>query len=593
MSEAVPPSRIWLRWSCGGMLAVSFAAVLGVSTERGGGTPSAPPAPRRAVRAATPPATARRAARVRSVRRRRAWTQPVGLTVLHTNDLHGHVLGRGERPADGGLVALGRAIFQARDEARARGDGVLLLDAGDLWQGTPEGNLTSGEVVVAWLNRMGYDAVVVGNHEFDHGVAALVRLASLAEQPWLACNLLEEASGVRPGWLGRGSSPETPDRLRGAGLVKIVRCGDVDVRVGIVGVTSADTEQLTAAGRTEGLRFRDEVRAVEDALAALPPVDVVLLLSHAGLEEPAGAGSSWGGPDVRLAAAFDGRVDVVIGGHSHTRLESGLRVGGVLVAQAGANGEALGQIRLRLRPPRPTGPRAGRPLVEASASLRPPGDDLYETLAPYLRAVEEQVGLPPGGLEGAAEPVGELTAPLRRSMEYESSALGNLVTDLMRGVSQDPPIDVAFQNKTGLRADLEAGPIAWRDIYEVAPFGNTVVTLLLRGADLRDLLEGMLRAPKSLLEFSGLEVVCDPARPLGERLVSVAVGGRPLDDEAIYVVATSDFLAAGGDGHEAFTRGLHPRDTGVRTRDLLLRYFAERAKVSPPPVEQRLRLAPH
>lgn len=480
----------------------------------------------------------------------RAWTEPLELTVLHTNDMHGQVLEPKGRSA--GLVALGRAIRQERDAARRAGREVLLLDAGDIFQGTPEGNLTGGEVMVAWMNHVGYDALAIGNHEFDYGMEIPRALARRAAFPFLGANIVETTTRRRPGWLGKGQGA-----LAAAALQRTYRAGSYPVQVAVIGLTTSAMKDVTLAGVTDGLEFRPEVEALEDVLLALPPQDLVIVLTHSGLET-----------DRALARRFAGRIDLIVGGHSHTTLPEGERVGDVLIVQAGDKTRFLGRVELTVRPPDPQGPRDARPQVEARASLVPAGDDLEAALAPFVARVQEKAG----------QPVGRLTAPLRRVRGYGSSALGNLHTDLMRELTG---ADVALHNKTGIRADLAAGEVLWRDVYQVAPFGNTVYTLRMRGRDLRDLLEGMLDSTGKLLELSGAVVVCDPERPAGQRLREVTIGGGALDPEETYLVATNSFLAQGGDGHP-FPRALESRDTGYSLLDLLTRFFERHSPFTPP-----------
>lgn len=556
---------------------VGLAAALGVHAERTGVSPAQRAAAIEKGEKLAPTKRAAQPARPRAVRSRpTAWVSPLTLTILHTNDIHGHVLPskRSEEPT--GLVALGRAIRQERDRALAAGEAVLLMDAGDIFQGTPEGNLTRGEVVVDWMNHMRYDVMTVGNHEFDYGLKVPEALAAMAEFPILGANVQDEATGLIPEWLGLGETQPDRASLRGAVYLRTFRRQGAEATVAVIGVTTSLMKDMTVKGRTDGLVFPSEVSTVEKILGQLPPVDLIVLLTHCGVST-----------DEELARAFQGRVHVVVGGHSHTRLDEGRREGNVLIAQAGCNSQRLGKVTVSLKPPRASGSAAGRPEISSKAELLVVGDDIHARFRTYLRTVEKKVGLPPGGLERAGVPVGRLEGSLERISEYESSSIGNLLTDLMR---EDSGSDVAFQNKTGIRSNMSAGAVSWRDVYQVSPFGNTVVTMLLKGSDLRALVEHMLAAPYRLLELSGAEFVCDPALPEGERVFELSVGGQPLKPDKMYKVATNNFLSTGGDGHEAFTRGIHVRDTQVMLRDLVLDFFETNSPYAPAEAEQRIRV---
>ncbi len=487
----------------------------------------------------------------------------LALTILHTNDLHGQVLEPSRRP--GGLVALGRALRQERDRARERGDAVLVLDAGDLFKGTPEGDLTDGEVMVAWMNHLGYDAAAIGNHEFDHGVGVTERLARAARFPFLGANI-RTPDGDVPAWLGlpgdRGGE-RLAEALRGCAVVRTLTSRAGQARVAIIGLTTSAMTQVTLKGVTGDLQFPDEAETLARVLEYLPAVDLVVLVTHCGLSV-----------DRALAGRFEGKVDVIVGGHSHTRLPEGERQGSVLVCQTGSRTEALGRVRVTLTPAGPDAPRR----VVAAADLVVPGDDIEAVLVPFVERVKERVDIR----------VGALARDLNRAPGFESSALGNLHVDVMREATG---ADVAFHNKTGIRADIPAGEVKVRHLYQVAPFGNTVVTLRLKGTDLHDLVAGMLGSTSRLLEVSGAVVTCDPTAPEADRLVDVVVGGEPLDPDRVYVVATNNFLAGGGDGHVAFTRGEEVLDTGAILLDLLRRHFEANDPFDPGEVERRIVVA--
>ena len=168
--------------------------------------------------------------------------------------------------------------------------------------------------------------------------------------------------------------------------------------------------------------------------------------------------------------------------------------------------------------------------------------------------------------------VGELGRGLRRAPRGRTSALGNLLCDLMR---EHAAADVAFTNKTGIRADLEPGDVRLRHLHQVSPFGNTVVSLVLDGADLLELIEGTLQ-PRATFEASGLVVRYDSHAPRGRHVGEVVVAGKPLDPTRAYRVATNSFLADGGDNNPVFTRGRDRRDDGTTLLELTRRHFAGR-----------------
>lgn len=477
------------------------------------------------------------------------------LTILHTNDLHGQVRPRKER---GGLLDLGRRIRQERDAALRAGEHVLLLDAGDLFQGTLEGNLSEGAVVVDWMNSVGYDAVTVGNHEFDFGVDVARRLSERAQFPFLGSNIRSELTQRVPAWLGA----QDTSRLAGRALVREFG----GVRVAVIGLTSEEVPALTVDGATEGLRFLAPEVELKEVLEEVGRVDLVIVLSHCGLKV-----------DKRLAEAFKDRIHVIVGGHSHTRLPEGEVHEGVLIVQTGHKGDNLGRVEIEL--PAPVGGIASAPLMKAT--LLEPFDDLPGVLEPHLEQVRVE----------AAKPVGVLRGSLARKppLEQDSSALGNLITDTLRTATG---ADVAFQNQGGIRERLQEGPVTFGALYEVLPFGNTVVTLVLSGEQLREVFETQF-AGKGMtkLDVSGAKVLYSSKLPAGKRALQILVGGEPLNPQRDYVVAVSNFLAGGKDGYEVFARGRSPKKLPHTLRGLLRDFLAKRSPYTPGRYEARIRRA--
>lgn len=484
-----------------------------------------------------------------------SWLEPIRITILHTNDIHGRVLPGGD--VETGLVALGRTIRQERDRARGRGEAVLLLDGGDMWKGSLTADLTDGEVLAAWMNHVGYDAAVLGNHEFDHGVEVAKRLVGLTEFPVLGANILDEATTRTAAWVGASARPgDVPGQV----ALRSIEQDGARIKVGIVGLTTRHTRRLTVDGATRGLTFADEAETLERILDSLPNLDLVVVLSHAGIET-----------DRKLATRFQDRVHVIVGGHSHTTLPKGEQVDGVLICQAGDYARYLGRVQLRVNPPGVT------PRVSAEASLIPAGDDLDDVLEPFVARAAEK------GDQVVGQLVGNLKRSLRRS---SSSALGNLQTELMRKATK---ADLAFQNKTGIRADLGVGRVLYRDIYAVSPFGNFPVAMTLTGKDVLELCENMLNeGTRFMLEVSGGQVTFDSSRPRGARLIEVRVAGKPIDPTKTYRVATNNYLASGKDTHAVFTRGTQRTSSSKRIRDLLREFLERNNPHDPPPIESRL-----
>jgi len=439
------------------------------------------------------------------------------ITIVHTNDLHGHVLPArvvGWADRIGGYAVFVSWLEGVRAENERKDVPTLVLDAGDIYMGTVEGNLTRGSAVVRLMNRAGYDASAVGNHEFDYGFFNFYQLTREADFPFLSANIFRKESGQLPEFI----------------QPYLVREYD-GLKVGIIGVTVNETPKLTAAANVGQVFFGKPADSIRPYVRLLrrEGADLLVVLSHLGLEE-----------DRKLAEAVD-EIDLIIGGHSHDLLTKPIRAGPrpTLIVQAGSYGRFAGRLDL-------------------------PVDRLLEEIKAEVGGEYDQV-------------VGIALQDIT-SADEKDSPLGNLITDAMR---KQVDADAAFQNPYGIRADLLRGPVTRRDIYTALPFDNSIVTLDLTGGQIRELLEQSLTLKKGLLQISGLRVEYNPERPEGKRVISVGIGEDPLEEETYYRVATNVFLAGGGDYFSTFTRGINRRDSGVLLRDAVAEYISLNTPLHP------------
>jgi 5'-nucleotidase len=547
-----------------------------------------------------------------------AATAPVRLTLVGINDFHGQVEPHRHRLKDGQVLEEGGAALLAGYLARLRADnpeGVLLVDAGDLFQGTLASNLTEGAVVIDVYNHLGFAAAAIGNHEFDYGpegsaptpsrpgedpLGALKARIQQAKFPLLSANIREAATGERPAWLGGD----------GTHLVTVK-----GVKVGLVGLTTESTPDTTHPVNVATLRFTPLAPAALEASRSLRArgAEVVVAVAHAGarcadLSNPRDTSSCDRG-DAEILAMLEalppGTLDAVVAGHTHQPL--GHFFGGVPVIETSGLARSLGVVELYVDPvgrrvlPERTRIQAAIPLCdkvdaatgscdarrlreEASPRLAPatflggavaPDARVAALLAPTLARVEE----------AQQRPLGVSAAtPLTRGF-MEERPLGNLIADALREAAG---ADVGVMNPGGIRADLPGGPLTFGHVYQVLPFDNTVAVLTLTGAELRRLLELANASERgSVFPVSGLEVTLarcpGPGRLQDVRLA----GGAPLEPGRQYRVALPDFLARGGDGLGPVTRALPPERVDIRAQDLreaLIAYGKARGGLSAPPL---------
>lgn len=461
----------------------------------------------------------------------------VQISILHTNDLHGHVIP--EKVRGWGVRAGGYAVFaswvkEQRAKNEEKGIPTILLDAGDLYAGTPEGNLTRGAAVVDLMNAAGYDAMTIGNHEFDDGYLNLAELSKRAAFPFLAANAVGKISG-------KGLDFARP------GLVLEAQ----GIKVGVVGVVTPETGMVTLARNVDQVVFQPPAPAVRAAADRLREdgASLIVVLSHLGKEA-----------DVALAGEVEG-IAAIIGGHSHDLTEKPIRAGpgGTLICQAGCYGRFAGRLDLWVDP-RTGAIRDHRYQVFANRELALPKDLAVDRLLDRIGAevgpqFEEAIGLTIGDIVGA---------------DRAESLLGDLICDAMREATG---AQVAFQNAYGIRAPLLAGEITRRDVFEVIPFADQVVVMKMTGARIKEVLEQGLSLRKGMIQVSGLTAAYDLKRPAGQRLRGLAIGGEPAEDSREYTVATNGFLAGGGDYFDAFTRGRAAAETGILLRDAFSDYL--------------------
>ncbi|HEY6000412.1 MAG TPA: 5'-nucleotidase C-terminal domain-containing protein [bacterium] len=458
------------------------------------------------------------------------------LTILHVNDFHGALeptRTASGQPEEGGAARLA-AVMRAE-----RTPTTLFLSAGDLMQGTNISNLFAGKPVIEVFNLMGLDASAVGNHEFDAGQAALAERAAEARFPFLAANI-------------EGSGPWKPSEVRRVG----------GLRVALFGLTTEETPVATHPRNVQGLKFTDAAAAARRMVAELrPQADLVIALTHLGFEE-----------DEKLAAAAPG-IDIIVGGHTHTKVEQPAQVGTTLVLQAYERGAVLGRLDLEVVDGTVVAHRYRLVPVTGAAGEDP---EVAAVVAGYAARLGAKMG----------EPVGTAAVDLdggKDATRSRETNLGDLIADVMR---ETAGADVALINGGTIRAGVPAGPVTVGAIYNVLPFDNWLVSFAVTGRELRAALEtGVSRVEVrdgGFPQVSGMRFTFDPRKPAGQRIVSVEVGGAPLDEARTYVLATHDFLAAGGNDYTEFA-GHAPvySDSSRWLRDVLAEWWRKRGSIAP------------
>ncbi len=486
----------------------------------------------------------------------------VKIAVLHVNDTHGHPLAFDNYPATkaGGQPAIATLV----DQTRAEFANVLFLDAGDVNTGRPESNFFKAEPDIVGYNMMHLDAMTLGNHEFDNELSVLAKQKERAGFPMLSANV------------------KTKDGAYVADKPYIVKTFD-GVKVGIFGLTTKETMVVGNPAIVKDLVFADEVetaKAMVKQLREVEKVHVVIALVHLGFDDVYKPGSKG------LASAVSG-IDLIIDGHSHTRMKEPFVVNGTPIVQAFQWGLVVGKGVLTVKEGKVAsfaweavtindnnkGVAAGPQFAQNPI--------LQNLLAGYGSKVEDMLKEKIGVAAGLF--------PNAESRKAET-AIGDLVTDAMKFITKSQGVDFAINNGGGIRADLPAGDITKKSIYTVLPFDNSVTVLKLKGTDVQALFDfiATTQGKGAFPQVSnGVSYTINLATGKCE---NVLIGGAPISPEKIYTIATNSFMATGGDGYVMFKNALSTYETSLFQRDALIDYIKSLGAEVEPKVRGRIQI---
>ncbi len=505
------------------------------------------------------------------------------LRIIHTNDTHAHLQPITASNSDcsaaddaagkcfGGLARRAIVIQQLRAEAA----NSILVDAGDQFQGTLFYFKYKGDESKRFLNAMGYQAITLGNHEFDDGPENLGRFLNGLNAPMVSANVDVSREPALAGML-------KPYTVLQAGGEKI----------GVTGCTTPETKTMSSPG--PNVKFADIASSVAAQVAELQKqaIDKIVLLCHDGYME-----------DRTLAAQIDG-IDVIVGGHSHTYLsnnppdkDSDKALGPyptvvqspsgkpVLVVQASAYSKYVGSLDVTFDAQGVPVKWEGKPvLLDASVSPDPQtAAAIAELGAPLLELRKQFAGKTSVALDGAPS-----------SCRFAECNLGDLIADAMLWKMAPEGVQMALLNGGSIRTSVPAGDVTVGDVLTVLPFGNSIAAFGLTGTDLLAALEnGVSRADKPDVsgtgrfpQVAGMRYVWNPNAPAGGRILQVEIRNpdgsyRPLDPAAVYTLATLDFTREGGDDYTVFSsKAINPYDFGPTVSDVVIEYLGKNSPVS-------------
>jgi 5'-nucleotidase / UDP-sugar diphosphatase len=501
------------------------------------------------------------------------------LDILHINDLHSRIesigssdstcSAEGEEAGEcfGGVARLKTKIDERRDALDGEGANVLVLDAGDQFQGSLFYTTYKGEAEAEFMNAIGFDAMAIGNHEFDDGPEGLDAFIDLVEVPVISGNTIAAEGSLLAG--------------KYEPYLIVERGGE---QIGILSVLATDTDETSSPG--DDITFEDEIEYLNGAVADLEGqgINKIILLSHVGYVR-----------DQEIAAAVDG-IDVIVGGHSHTLLSNSEEGAAgpyptmvanpsgadVPIVQAYAYSKYLGELRVVFDDDGNVVSAEGDPHL-LDNSVEPDADVLArvtELRAPIEDLMGERVSEATEAIDGS-----------RETCRAEECQMGNLVADAMLDYTSGQGIQLVIQNGGGLRASIDEGEITMGDVIGVLPFQNTLATFQLTGAGVVEALENGLSQYEEqagrFAQVAGMRYSFDPARPVGERVVSVEVsdgsgGFTPIDPDETYGVATNNYMRGGGDGYAIFeSDGQNAYDFGPGLEQVVADYLGANEPYTP------------
>jgi 5'-nucleotidase / UDP-sugar diphosphatase len=483
------------------------------------------------------------------------------LTILHTNDFHARFEPiskydsgcSAESNIEGKCFGGSARLYTAIKESRGRVANSILVDGGDQFQGTLFYTYYKGQLAAQMMNSLGYDAMTVGNHEFDDGPEVLSGFMQAVHFPVLMSNA------------DVSLEPALANKLVKSAI--IWRGGE---RIGLIGVTPEDTDELSSPG--EHVKFSDPVSAVQTEVDSLSErgVNKIVVLSHSGYQV-----------DKEIAANTTG-VDVIVGGHSNTYLSNvsdraagpyPTMVNGVAVVQAYAYGKFLGELNVSFDAQGNLTSAAGEPLIMDSSVE----EDVM--IKAHVSAASEPLETIRNTIVGQAKTAIDGS---RENCRAKACEMGQLVTTAMLAKVTDQGVTIALQNGGGIRASIDAGDVTMGEVYTVLPFQNTLATFEVDGATLVAALEnGVSQVEEGAGRFpqvAGIRFAFDVSKPAGERVSDVQVEEEgswvAIELDKTYKAVSNNYVRNGGDGYKMLRNATNAYDYGPDVAEVVADYIA-------------------
>ena len=479
------------------------------------------------------------------------------LTILHTNDNHGRFWHN--RSGEYGMAARATLIQSIRDEVAGTGGHTLLLSGGDINTGVPESDLQDAEPDFKGMNYMAYDAMALGNHEFDNPLSVLRQQHDWARFPFLSANIINQDTGMP--------------------LFKSHEIFDLDgLKVAVVGFTTQDTVRIGNPEFLQGLEIQSPIAVATKIVPAIAAnSDLVVAVTHMGHYRFGENGGNAPG-DVALAKAVDG-LDVIVGGHSQTATFSPDVQNDTLIVQAKEWGKYVGRLDLQLRNGEISVINYQLIPVNLKKKVLIDGEKVSvyidqeivadETLKAMLEPYQNQ------GQEQLMQVIGHADAVFvgaREQVRTNETNLGNLIALAQMERVQ---ADLGIMNSGGIRDDMPAGDITYKDVLKVQPFSNTVAYVDLTGAELMPYLQVAANKEAgsgAFAQFAGTTITMN-----GNSIESATVAGKLVEASKTYRLAINAYMASGGDGYPRLSDHANYVNSGFVDAEVLKDYISSRS----------------
>lgn len=489
------------------------------------------------------------------------------LHIIHINDLHSRIEpinafgstcsaeDNAESKCFGGYARVATLINELRAGIEQMGENVIVLDAGDQYQGSLMYTTYKGDVEIEFMEKIGFTAMAVGNHEFDDGPEGLAKLLDGVSFPVISGNIDVSAA------------PDLAGKVANHAVIEVG-----GARIGIVSALETSTAETASPG--PDVVFIDEIESLRADVAALTAdgIDKIIALNHVGLPL-----------DLEIAAQVPG-IDAIVGGHTHTLMSNTVEgalpypvmVANVPIVQAEAYSKYVGHLVLTFDDAGNVTSAVGDTvLLDASVAEDP---EIVARIAELAGPIEEMK-------QRIVAEAAELIDGDRNSCRAVECTMGNLVADAMLDRVKGQGVQIAIQNGGGLRASIGAGQVTMGDVVSVLPFQNTLSTFEVTGQTIIDALENGVSQLEDgagrFVQVAGMSYAFDPAAEPGSRVSEVMVAGSPIDPVATYGVVSNDYVRKGGDGFAMFIEAQNVYDYGPDLADVTAEFMAANAPYQP------------